>query len=369
VSKYDYLVVGAGMFGATFAYYARCSGKRVLVVEARDHIGGNCHSSDVNGIQVHAYGPHVFHTSDQRLWDFIRKFAPFSSYVHKVRARVSDRFISLPINMATMHQVWGVTTPKEAQQKLIEQRIPCDKPRNLEEWILSQVGPDLYELLIYNYVSKQWGRPPNTLPATIIKRLPIRMTWNDNYFNDPFQGIPIGGYDQIFERMLDGNEVKLGVDFLKERASLSKIADHIVYSGQIDAYYDYALGAMQYRTLSFETKIIDESDFQGMSHISYPSQSIPYTRTVEHKHFEPDAKPCSKTVVTWETPHEWRRGDFPFYPINDELNNDLYERYRQISLKDSSITFGGRTGSYKYYDIHQVMAQAISVAKNRGLCT
>lgn len=366
MTAYDYLVVGAGAFGATFAWCARQAGKTVLVVDRRDHIAGNCHSYDVDGIEVHAYGPHVFHTSDLGLWTFVNRFARFNDYRHRVRAKVDNKIISLPFNMMTMHQLWGVTTPAEAREQLERQKVACANPQNVEEWALATVGTDIYETLVREYIVKQWGRQPNELPALIIKRLPVRMNWDDRYFSDAYQGIPISGYDQIFAALLEGCDVQLGVNFVGEDDPWAAKAKHVVCSSSMDEYYDYALGDLQYRTLAFKTERFDIDDMQGMAHISYPTLKVPYTRSVEHKHFEPD-KHTKHTVVTWETPHEKKRADFPYYPINDRRNNALHERYRARAERDSHVTFGGRAGNYRYYDIHQAMAQAMTLARKHGL--
>jgi UDP-galactopyranose mutase len=362
---YDYLVVGAGLFGATFAWHAVQRGKRVLVIDKRDHIAGNVYTKQQEGIHVHTYGPHIFHTSDHEVWAFVNKFASFHRYVHHVKARNGDRVFSLPINLMTMYQLWGVTSPSEAEAKLAAVRVPCDRPQNMEDWALSQVGPELYELLFKGYTTKQWGHPPNELPASILKRLPIRLSWDDDYFTDTWQGIPAGGYTRIVEQLLEGSEVRLRVDYLADRQALDALAPTVVYTGPIDAYFGYSLGQLEYRTMSFDTQVLDVPDYQGCAQLNWTGTEVPWTRTVEHKHFEMVNVP--KTVVTWETPSAWQPGSEPYYPVCDAKNNALYVEYKQMADQLPNVRFGGRLGTYKYYDMHQVIAQALHMCRKEGL--
>jgi UDP-galactopyranose mutase len=365
MQTYDYLIVGAGLFGATFAWHARQKGKRVLVVEKRQHIAGNCYTHLQEGINVHTYGPHIFHTNDEEIWQFINRFATFNSYVHRVKARFNDKVYTMPMCLATMNQLWGITTPEQAHLILQEIRQECSSPKNMEEWALSQVGTELYETLVKTYTTKQWGRPPSELPASILKRLPIRTSWDDRYFEDKYQGIPIGGYTKIFEGLLEGCDVRLGVDYLSDMEQLNTLAEKIVYTGPIDAYYSYALGQLEYRSLSFETKVIDVPDYQGCAIVNWTGPEVPWTRTVEHKHF--DRVDTDKTVVTWETPKMWTLGAEPFYPINDDANNARFREYNELAKQEPRTLFGGRMGSYRYMDMHQVIAQAMHLAKKEGL--
>jgi len=362
---YDYLIVGAGLFGSTFAWHARQRGKRVLVIDKRNHVGGNCYTHQVEGIHVHAYGPHIFHTSDQQVWSFVNRFASFHKYVHRVKARHGDKLLSLPVNLMTFNKLWDVKTPEEAEARLQQARTVCPHPKNMEEWALSQVGPEIYELLFKHYTTKQWGRDPNQMPAAVLKRLPIRLTWDDNYYDDKWQGIPTGGYTRIFDGLLEGCDVRLGIDYLAHREELDKLARVVVYTGQVDAYYDYALGRLEYRTLDFETKVIPHSNYQGCAQLNWTGPEVPWTRTIEHKHFELTDVPA--TVVTWETPAAYKPGDEPYYPINDTRNNDLYMRYKDLADHEPGVLFGGRLGTYRYFDMHQVIAQAMHLAKQEGL--
>lgn len=363
--KVDYLIVGAGLFGATFAWHAKQAGKSVLVVDQRNHVGGNCYTEIIEGIVVHKFGPHIFHTSSKRIWDFINKFATFNSYVHRVKAINADRVYSMPINMMTLHQVYGVVRPEDAVAQLERARVPCDNPKNLEEWVLSQVGSELYEKLIKGYTEKQWGRPARELPAAIVKRLPIRLTYDDNYFNDTYQGIPIGGYTQIFERLLEGCDVRLNVDFFKEKASLEAESLRTVYTGKIDEFFECAHGALEYRTLEFDTKVLQVENYQGLAQLNWTSSDVSWTRTIEHKHF--DLVDALHTVVTWETPVNWYEGAIPYYPVNDEANNAIYRKYKEMTLKEQRTVFGGRLAKYQYMDMHQVIAEAMKLAEKEGL--
>lgn len=367
MAQWDYLVVGSGWFGSTFAWHAKRAGKRVLVVEKRSHLGGNSYTYPLHGIHVHKYGPHIFHTSNKRIWDFVNRFARFNSYTHRVKAVSSGRMYSLPINLATMNQLWGVCTPERARIRLEHAQVPFDKPRNMEEWAKSQVGEELYELLVRGYTTKQWGRSPSLLPASILKRLPIRTTWDDNYYDDTYQGIPVGGYTQIFEGLLVGCDVWLDTDYLTERQELDKLADKVVFTGQLDAFFDYRWGALEYRTLDFRTETLDVPDYQGCSQVNWTGLEVPWTRVVEHRHFDSSTAALNKTVVTWETPLSWRRGDEPYYPIGDAENTAKAMQYKEMAAAQSKVLFGGRLGNYQYLDMHQCVGAAMHLALKEGL--
>lgn len=372
--KYDYLIVGAGLFGAIFAYEAKKAGKQVLVIDRREHVGGNIYTKEVEGIQVHEYGAHIFHTSDREVWEYIQQFAEFNRYTNSPVARYKDELYNLPFNMNTFSKMWGVRTPEEAKAMIEKQKQEAGigEPKNLEEQALSLVGRDIYEKLVKGYTEKQWGRRATELPSFIIRRLPVRFVYDNNYFNDKYQGIPIGGYTQIIEKMLDGIEVRLGVDFLKNKEALAAEAENIVFTGMIDAYYDYCYGELEYRSLRFETEILDLENYQGNAVVNYTEYEIPYTRIIEHKHFEYGCQGGyggsgsgvpEKTVITREYPASWSRGDEPYYPMNDEKNNALYERYRELADKEEHVIFGGRLGMYRYYDMHQVVAEALKCVR------
>jgi UDP-galactopyranose mutase len=359
--KYDYLVVGSGLYGAVFARVVAEAGRRVLVVDRRPHIGGNCFSEQVDGVEVHRYGPHIFHTANERVWKFVNRFATFNHYRHRTAVNYRGRLLSFPINLLTLSQLWGVTTPAQAERRLAEERVPCARPRNLEEWILAQVGRELYETFVRGYTEKQWGRPPRELPASIIRRIPIRTTYNDRYFDDPYEGVPIGGYTRLFENLLDhdGIRCETGVDFFGQRAWLSAQATTIVFTGKIDEFFDYRHGRLEYRSLRFEHETLD-GDFQGSAIVNYTAADVPFTRITEHKHFEMSAAP--RTVITREFPEAYDETKIPYYPIRDEANTALYERYRRMA-DPLPVIFGGRLGTYQYYDMHQVVAQAIVAAE------
>ncbi|MBQ3838620.1 MAG: UDP-galactopyranose mutase [Fibrobacter sp.] len=373
---FDYLVVGAGLFGAVFAHEAHKRGKRVLVIDRRDHIAGNVYTENVGGINVHKYGAHIFHTSNKEVWDYIQQFAEFNRYTNSPVARYKDELFNLPFNMNTFSQMWGVKTPAEAQKKLDEQKAEAieslngREPANLEEQALSLVGRDVYEKLIKGYTEKQWGRKCTELPAFIIKRLPVRLVYDNNYFNDKYQGIPVGGYTQIVEKMLDDVEVRLGVDFFKERGALTENAKKIVFTGMIDEYYDYRFGELEYRSLRFETEDLPQENFQGNAVVNYTEAQVPYTRIIEHKHFEfgcQGGNATNHTVITREYPANWKRGDEPYYPMNDEKNNALYAKYKALADAEANVIFGGRLGMYKYFDMHHVIAEALAcVGKEFG---
>ncbi len=359
---YDYLIVGSGLFGAVFAYEANKQGKKCLIIEKRDHIGGNVYTEEMAGIQVHRYGAHIFHTSSKKIWKYICQFAEFNRYTNSPVAYYKGEMYNLPFNMNTFHKMWGVVTPGEAMDKIQEQicRYGVDKPKNLEEQAIRLVGKDIYEILIKGYTEKQWGRPAAELPPEIIKRLPVRMTYDNNYFNDSYQGIPVGGYTQIIERMLEGSEVKLRTDYLKEKDRFNNICRKVIYTGPIDAYYDYRFGELEYRSVRFETELLEQENYQGNAVVNFTEYKVPYTRIIEHKHFEFGTQ--EKTVISREYPVPWKRGDEAYYPVNDRKNDRLYARYAQEAAKERKVIFGGRLGKYRYYDMHQVVAEALSCA-------
>lgn len=372
--KYDYLIVGAGLFGAIFAHEAKKAGKKVLVIDRRDHIGGNIYTKEVESIQVHQYGAHIFHTSDKEVWDYIQQFAEFNRYTNSPVARYKDELYNLPFNMNTFSKMWGVRTPAEAKE-IIQRQIReagITEPKNLEEQAISLVGKDIYEKLVKGYTEKQWGRRATELPSFIIRRLPVRYVYDNNYFNDKYQGIPVGGYTKIIERMLEGTEVRLMTDFFADREILAKEAENIVFTGMIDAYYDYCFGELEYRSLRFETEVLDMENYQGNAVVNYTEYEVPYTRIIEHKHFEygcqggygGDGSGVSdKTVITREYPVAWSRGDEPYYPMNDEKNNALYARYRELADQEEHVIFGGRLGMYRYFDMHQVVREALKCVR------
>jgi len=360
---YDYLIVGSGLFGSIFAYEARKKGYTCLVVEKRDHIGGNIYTKEIEGIQVHEYGAHIFHTSNKDVWEYIRQFAEFNRYTNSPIAYYKGEIYNMPFNMNTFNKMWGVVTPEQARKKIAEQieKYGVDEPKNLEEQAINLVGKDIYEKLVKGYTEKQWGRRATELPPEIIRRLPVRMTYDNNYFNDCYQGIPIGGYTQIIEKMLDGIEVRLDTDYLVEKEELDSICGKIIYTGPIDAYYDYKYGELEYRSVRFETEVLDEENHQGNAVVNYTEYEVPYTRIIEHKHFEFGTQP--KTVVSKEYSAPWKRGDEPYYPVNNERNNQLYEKYASEAAREEKVIFGGRLGKYKYYDMHHIVAEALACAR------
>jgi len=358
-----YLVVGAGLFGSVFARCMADAGQTVLLIDRRRHIGGNCYSEKHHGIEVHKYGPHIFHTNNSEVWAFVNRFSQFNHYRHRGVVRANDRLFSFPINLMTLHQLWGITSPAGARQRLDELREPCEQARNLEQWIVGQVGRELYELFVRGYTTKQWGRDPAHLPPSIIRRIPIRLTWNDNYFDDAYQGIPTHGYTAMFENMLDHPNIRIETDtnFFEHRQELTSQAGQVVYSGKIDEYFDYRFGELEYRSLQFKTEYL-QGDYQGTSIVNYSSAEVPYTRVIEHKHFA--LQQSDTTVITREYPQAYTRGCEAFYPIRDERNTQMYDQYRLLALQSGAI-FGGRLGSYQYYDMHQVIAQAMAVASKQ----
>lgn len=358
---YDYLIVGAGLYGAVVAYRARLAGRRVLVVDRRSHVGGNLYCEDVDGVAVHRYGAHIFHTSNRAVWDFVNSLIEFRPFVNSPIANYHGRLFNLPFNMNTFHAMWGVTTPDEARQRIESQRRESGitAPRNLEEQAISLVGRDIYETLVKGYTEKQWGRPCSALPASIIRRLPVRYTFDNNYFNDTYQGIPVGGYNLLIERLLEGVDVRLDCDFFDHRTELEQAARKVVYTGEIDRYFDYCYGELEYRSLRFESERLPQANYQGVAVMNFTDAETPYTRIIEHKHFSGVQTP--HTVITREYPCEWQRGSEPYYPIGDERNSALYERYRALAAECRNVIFGGRLAEYRYYDMHQVVERAMQV--------
>ena len=361
--KYDYLIVGAGLFGAVFARQATDSGKRVLVIDRRDHIGGNIYTEVVEGINVHKYGAHIFHTNDKTVWEYVNRFAEFNRYTNSPVANYNGELYSLPFNMYTFNKMWGVVTPDEAKAKIAEQRALAGitEPKNLEEQAISLVGTDIYERLVKGYTEKQWGRKCTELPSFIIRRLPVRFTFDNNYFNALYQGIPIGGYTAMVEKMLSGIDVRLGVDYLENKDELDALSDKVVYTGPIDSYFNYCYGPLGYRSVRFENELLDTDNYQGNAVVNYTDSETPYTRIIEHKHFEFGTQP--KTVISREYSQEWQPGIEPYYPINDEANGALYLKYKALAEGENKTIFGGRLAEYRYYDMDAVIASALSVAK------
>ena len=360
---YDYLVVGAGLYGAVFARQAKDNGKSVLVIDKRPHIAGNIYTEEIEGINVHKYGAHIFHTNDKEVWDYVNRFATFNRFTNSPVANYKGEIYSLPFNMYTFNKMWGVVTPKEAAKKIEEQVAAAGikEPKNLEEQAISLVGTDIYEKLIKGYTEKQWGRDCKDLPSFIIKRLPVRFSYDNNYFNALYQGIPMGGYTKFVENMLDGIEVRLSEDYLEKKEEYNNLAKKIVYTGPIDAYFDYSLGALEYRSVRFETELLDTDNFQGNAAVNYTDRETPWTRIIEHKWFEFGGQ--DKTVISKEYSSEWKLGDEPYYPVNDEKNGKLYEEYKKLSEKENKVIFGGRLGEYKYYDMDAVIAVALNCSK------
>ena len=363
MAEYDYLIVGSGLFGAVFAHEAKKRGKKCLVIDKRNHKGGNVYCEKIEDINVHKYGAHIFHTNDKAIWDYVNQFVEFNRYTNSPVAFYQDEVYNLPFNMNTFHQLWGVKTPEEASAKIEEQvkSSGITNPQNLEEQAISLVGTDIYKKLIKGYTEKQWGRKATELPAFIIKRLPVRFTYDNNYFNDKYQGIPIGGYNKLVDGLLEGIEVKLNVDFFENREYYTQLSDKIVFTGKIDEYYNNQFGTLEYRSLKFDTQIKELENFQGNAVVNYTEREIPYTRIIEHKHFEFGTQ--KKTVITYEYPDEWSQGKESYYPVNDEKNNAIYKKYKELSAKDTNVIFGGRLAEYKYYDMHQIIASALNKIK------
>ena len=359
MAQYDYLIVGSGLFGAVFAHEAYKKGKKCLIIDKRSHKGGNVYCEQIEDINVHKYGAHIFHTNDKEIWDYVNQFVEFNRYTNSPVAFYKNEVYNLPFNMNTFYQLWGVKTPEEAKNKIEEQvkASGITNPKNLEEQAISLVGIDIYEKLIKGYTEKQWGRKATELPAFIIKRLPVRFTYDNNYFNDKYQGIPIGGYNKLIDGLLDGIEVRLNIDFFAQREKLIQLADKVVFTGKIDEYYNNQFGSLEYRSLKFETTTLDQSNFQGNAVVNYTESQVPYTRIIEHKHFEFGSQ--KKTVITYEYPDEWSLGKESYYPVNDDKNNAIYNQYKKLSEQDDSVIFGGRLAEYKYYDMHQIIASAL----------
>ena len=365
--KYDYLIIGSGLYGATFAQQAHAAGKSVLVIDKRPHIGGNVYTERIEGINVHKYGAHIFHTNNKTVWDYLNQFAEFNRFTNSPVANYKGELYSMPFNMYTFNKMWDVVTPEEAATKIDEQRKEItNEPKNLEEQAISLVGRDIYEKLVKGYTEKQWGRDGKELPAFIIKRLPVRLTFDNNYFNALYQGIPIGGYTKMVKNMLDGIEVQLGVDYLDNKAELDKLAEKIVYTGPIDAYFDYKLGYLEYRSVRFETELLDKPNFQGNAAVNYTDRETPWTRIIEHKWFEfgkdEQGNDLPKTVISREYSSEWKPGDEPYYPVNDEKNSKLYAEYKKLADAEKNVIFGGRLAEYKYYDMDQVVVAALNLS-------
>lgn len=367
--EYDYLIVGSGLFGAIFAYEAKQKGKKCLVIDKRSNIAGNIYTEKINGINVHKYGAHIFHTSNKKIWDYINQFTEFNRYTNSPIAKYKNELYNLPFNMNTFNKLWGVITPQEAKQKIEQERQAAgiSEPKNLEEQAISLVGKTIYEKLVKGYTEKQWGEKATNLPSFIIKRLPVRFIYDNNYFNDIYQGIPVDGYTKIIEKMLSGIEVRLNCDFFENRAELENIANKIIFTGPIDQYYNYKYGELQYRSLRFETEVLDEENYQGNAVVNYTEFEVPYTRIIEHKHFEfgtnlgkvAEGEAKEKTIISKEYPDKWVKGKEAYYPINNETNNELYNKYAELASNDSKVIFGGRLGQYKYYDMDKVIASAL----------
>ena len=370
--KYDYLVVGSGLFGAIFANEANKKGKKCLVIDKRPNVGGNIYTENIDGINVHKYGAHIFHTSNKKIWEYINQFAEFNRYTNSPVARYKNELYNMPFNMNTFNKLWGVVTPEQAKAKIEEEKKEAEikEPKNLEEQAISLVGKTIYEKLVKGYTEKQWGKRATELPSFIIKRLPVRFIYDNNYFNDIYQGIPMGGYTPIIEKMLEGIEVRLNCDFFENREELEKIADKIIFTGPIDKYYNYQFGELEYRSLRFETEELEEENYQGNAVVNYTEYEIPYTRIIEHKHFEygsslgkiAEGETARKTIITREYPDKWVQGKEPYYTMNDEKNTKLYEKYKELADKDKKVIFGGRLGQYKYFDMDKVIAEALKTS-------
>ncbi len=362
MKQYDYILVGSGLYNGVFAWYAARAGKTCLVLEKRNHLGGNIYCETIEDIHVHKYGAHIFHTSDRKVWDFVHQFAEFNRYTNSPVANYHGEMYNMPFNMNTFSKMWGISTPAEAKAKIEEQRAGITgEPKNLEEQAIRLVGRDIYEKLVKGYTEKQWGRDCKDLPAFIIKRLPVRYTYDNNYFNDLYQGIPVGGYNVIIDKLFAGCDVETGTDYLKNREKYDAMGNKIVYTGMIDAFYQYSFGKLEYRSLKFENEVLDEENHQGVAVVNYTAREVPYTRVIEHKHFEFGTQP--KTVITREYPTDWQEGMEPYYPVNDEKNQTLYQKYAELAKKEEKVLFGGRLGEYKYYDMDKVIASAMQAAE------
>ena len=359
VKKYDYLIVGSGLYGSIFAHEITKRGKTCLVIDKRNHIGGNIYTKEIEGINVHQYGAHIFHTSNKKIWDYINNFAKFNRYTCSPVATYKGEIYNLPFNMNTFNKMWGIKTPAEAKAKIEKQvrQVNITEPKNLEEQAISSVGSEIYEKLIKGYTEKQWGMKATKLPCFIIKRIPIRFTYDNNYFNDNYQGIPIGGYTKIIEKLLDGIEVRLDTNFFADRKELGRLANRIIFTGMIDEYFNYRFGILEYRSLRFEHELLNEENHQGNAVVNYTDYEVPYTRIIEHKHFEYGTQP--KTIITKEYPTQWQKGNEPYYPINNDKNNIVYAQYKELSDKEEGVIFGGRLAEYKYYDMHHVIERAL----------
>ncbi len=361
--KYDYLIVGTGLFGSIFAYEAKKRGKKCLIIDKRNHVGGNIYTEKIEDINVHKYGAHIFHTSNKEIWEYINQFSEFNRYTNSPVAKYKDEVYNLPFNMNTFNKLWGVFTPEEAKQKIQEelQEVNIDEPKNLEQQAIKLVGKTIYEKLVKGYTEKQWGMRATELPSFIIKRLPVRFTYDNNYFNDKYQGIPEGGYTKIIEKMLDGIETKLNYNYFDHKEELENISEKIIFTGAIDEYYDYCFGELEYRSVRFETEVLDIDNYQGNAVVNYTEYEVPYTRIIEHKHFEYGMQP--KTVISREYSDTWNREKEPYYPINNDKNNALYAKYKELADNDDKVIFGGRLGQYKYYDMHKVIEEALITVK------
>jgi len=362
MAKYDYLVIGCGLTGAVLAQRLTAEGRKVLVIDKRPHIGGNCFTQRIEDIEVHKYGPHIFHTSNKDVWDYVNKFADFKPFVNRPKVKYKNRIYSFPINLMTLYQLWGVQTPQAAKTRLAEATEPIENPANLEEWVLSQVGREIYEIFIRGYTTKQWGKPPSELPADIIKRVPVRLNFDDNYYNDVYQGIPENGYTEMIRRMLEDIEIKLNCNYFSDRDDWRKKAEHIIYTGMIDEYFDYCFGELEYRSLRFEDECLN-GDFQGNAVINYTDEKVPYTRIVEHKYFNYENRP--RTVITREYPQSYSKDKIPYYPVNNQNNNELYLRYKDLAAKEANVTFAGRLGTYSYLDMDDAIEKALQLASRK----
>lgn len=360
--KYDYLIIGAGLFGSVFAYEMTKQGKKCLIIDKRNHIGGNCYSENKDGINIHKYGPHIFHTNDKKIWDWIQQFGEFNNYKHSPKVNFNGDIFSFPINLLTLNKLWGVKTPEEAKEKIESVRVKIDNPKNLEEWVLSQVGHEIYETFIKGYTVKQWNKDPKELPVSIIKRLPIRLNFDDNYFFDKYQGIPVDGYTKLFENMTKDIDIMLNIDYFSDMERFNAMADKIVFTGKIDEFFGYKYGCLDYRSLTFIEEKHNIEDYQGCSIVNYTDEKTEHTRITEHKHF--DSVKSEVTWITKEYPKTYENGDTPYYPINDKKNNEIYLKYKKEADKLDKIIFGGRLAEYKYYDMHQIIASALHKTKN-----